>query len=120
MLGVKENQTKIVAEKYSPVAIPDAWNARTGFWDAFDLDPADALLYMPGAGNPSIEIKVADGLLIFNCLPVGSGGTFIIQPVDNTRGYLRGLGRNMGSAVQIFTVDGKEALQYLGIRYRKR
>ena len=120
MLRDTGNKTGVLAERYSPVAIPDAWNARIGFWDAFDLDPADSLLYMPDAGNPTIEIKVADGILIFNCLPAGSGGTFIIQPVDDTRGYLRGLGRNMGSATQIFTVDGKEELQYLGIRYRKR
>jgi CubicO group peptidase (beta-lactamase class C family) len=56
----------------------------------FDLDPADSLLYMPDAGNPSIEIKAADGLLIFRTLPAGSGGTFIIQPVDDGRGCLRG------------------------------
>jgi CubicO group peptidase (beta-lactamase class C family) len=120
MLGDKENKTKVVAEKYSPTTIPDAWKARTGVWDAYDLDPADSLLYMPGAGNPSTEIKITDGILMFNILPAGSGGTFIIQPVDNTRSYLRGLGRNMGTAAQIFTVDGKEALQFLGIRYRKR
>lgn len=120
MVGNRGNATAALAEKYSPVAIPDAWNARIGFWDAFDLDPADSLLYMPDAGNPSIEIKVADGLLIFRTLPAGSGGAFIIQPVDDSRGYLRGLGRNMGSAAQIFTVDGKEELQLLGIRYRKR
>jgi len=115
--GIK---TGVLAEKYAPVTIPDGWKGRAGFWDAFDLDPADALFYMPGAGNPSIEIKVANGLLLFNCLPLDSGGTFIVQPVDETRGYLRGLGRNMGSAAQIFTVGGKEELQYLGIRYRKR
>ncbi len=120
MLINRGNKTGVLAEKYSPVAIPDAWKARMGFWDAFDLDPADSLLYMPGAGNPSIEIKVADGILIYNCLPADSGGTFIIQPVDDGRGYLRGLGRNMGSATQIFTIGGKEELQYLGIRYRKR
>lgn len=120
MLGNRGNTTAALAEKYSPVAIPDAWNARIGFWDAFDLDPADSLLYMPDAGNPSIEIKVADGLVIFHTLPAASGGTFIIQPVDDNRGYLRGLGRNMGSAAQIFAVDGKEELQLLGIRYRKR
>lgn len=120
ILGNRENRTGTLTEKYSPVAIPDAWSARIGFWDAFNLDPADALLYLPDAGNPSIEIKVADGLLIFQTLPAGSGGTFIIQPVDDGRGYLRGLGRNMGSAAQIFTVDGKEELQLLGIRYRKR
>ncbi len=120
MLGNRGNKTGALAEKYSPVAIPDAWKARIGFWDAFDLDPADSLFYMPGAGNPTIEIKVADGILIFNCLPEGSGGTVIVRPVDDSRGYLRGLGRNMGSATQIFTAGGKEELQYLGIRYRKR
>ncbi|MHB8910941.1 MAG: hypothetical protein ACYDAA_18860 [Syntrophales bacterium] len=119
MVVNRGNTTGVMAEKYSPVAIPDAWNACIGFWDAFDLDPADSLLYMPDAGNPSIEIKVTDGLLIFRTLPAGSGGTFISQPVDDSRGYLRGLGRNMGSAAQIFMVDGKEELQLLGIRYRK-
>ena len=120
MLGHSGNRTRVLAERYSPVAIPAAWSGRSGFWDACDLDPADALRYMPGAGVPTIEISVADGLLLFRILPAGSGGTFVIQPVDDSRGYLRGLGRNMGSATQIFTMDGKEELRLLGIRYRKR
>ncbi len=48
---------------------------------------------------------------------------YVIQPVNHNLGYVRGLGRNMGTAVQIYTgigPDTHEELRYLGIRHKKR
>lgn len=47
---------------------------------------------------------------------------YVLQPVNDHLGYVRGLGRNMGTAVQIYTgvgPDAREELRYLGIRYKK-
>lgn len=109
------NSAALLAEKYTPVAIPAEWHARVGTWDAVNLDPDDFLRHLPGGGNPSYELSVADGMLLWE-------DTRVVQPVDAARGYVRGLGRNMGTAFQVFIVgdDNHEELQYLGVRFRKR
>jgi hypothetical protein len=112
--------TGIFADKYSPVAIPASWNVRLGSWEAIDLDPADFQLHVSGGGNPAIELSVTDGMLILTSTSLVSGGNFVIQPVDDTDGFVQGLGRRGGTAVKVFTVGGLEELQFLGMRYVKR
>lgn len=48
------------------------------------------------------------------------GMRYVIHPLSDTLGYLRGLGRNLGSSVQIISTGAGEELQLLGLRYRKR
>lgn len=111
----KEGKVGVYAEKYTPVPIPAAWSARVGTWDAVDQDPEDFRRYTPGWGSDQKELAIADGMIIFD--------HYVIQPVNDNLGYVRGLGRNMGTAVQIYTgvgPDAHEELRYLGIRYQKR
>ena len=112
--------TALFAERYNPSAIPAAWNAHCGAWEAVDLDPADFQLHIAGGGNPSLELSIADGMLILTSTSLASGGTFVIRPVDDARGYVCGLGRRGGTAVRVFTVTGRDELQFLGVRYRKK
>jgi CubicO group peptidase (beta-lactamase class C family) len=110
----KEGKVGVYAEKYTPVPIPAAWSARVGTWEAVDQDPADFRYYFPGWGNDQKELAVADGMIIFD--------HYVVKPKNDTLGYVRGLGRNMGTAVQIYTgvgPDAHEELRYLGIRYKK-
>ncbi|OPZ60142.1 MAG: hypothetical protein BWY88_00570 [Synergistetes bacterium ADurb.Bin520] len=51
---------------------------------------------------------------------VQKGVRYVIHPLSDTRGYLRGLGRNLGSSVQIVSTAAGEELQLLGLRYRRR
>lgn len=111
----REGNINVYAEKYAPVAIPAIWSARVGTWDAVDHDPQDYRRYVPGGGNDHKELAIADGMIIFD--------KYVIQPMNDNLGYVRGLGRNMGTAVQIYTgvgLDAHEELRYLGIRYKKR
>ena len=111
----REGKINVYAEKYAPVAIPAAWSARVGTWDAVDQDPEDYRRYTPGWGNDHKELAIADGMIILD--------KYVIQPVNDNLGYVRGLGRNMGTAVQIYTgigPDAHEELRYLGIRHKKR
>jgi len=111
----REGKIHVYAEKYAPVAIPEAWSARVGTWDAVDQDAEDFRRYVPGWGNDQKALAVADGLIMLD--------GYVIQPIHDHLGYVRGLGRNMGTAVQVYTdvgPDAHEELRYLGIRYKKR
>ncbi len=111
----REGKINVYAEKYAPVAVPAAWSARVGTWDAVDQDPEDYRRYTPGWGIDQKELAIADGMIILD--------KYVIQPMNDNLGYVRGLGRNMGTAVQIYTgvgPDAHEELRYLGIRYKKR
>jgi len=111
----REGKINVYAEKYAPVAIPEAWSARVGTWDAVDQDAEDFRRYVPGWGNDQKALAVADGLIMLD--------GYVIQPIHDHLGYVRGLGRNMGTAVQVYTdvgPDAHEELRYLGIRYKKR
>ncbi|HEY50630.1 MAG TPA: hypothetical protein G4O20_02370 [Dehalococcoidia bacterium] len=43
----------------------------------------------------------------------------VIEPLTDTLGLIRGLGRNTGGAVQIVMVDGQEHIQLWGALYKK-
>lgn len=114
-------RTEVFAEKHNPSDIPDPWkHERIGVWEAINLDPADFQLHITGGGNPTLQLSLTDGMLILTSTSLVSGGTFVIQPVDNTQGYACGLGRRGGSAVKVFAVAGQDELQFLGIKYRKK
>ena len=113
----REGKVNVYAEKYAPVAIPGAWSARAGIWDAVDLDPDDYRRYIPGWDNDHKQLELDTALSLITI------DKYVIQPVNDNLGYVRGLGRNMGAAVQIYTgvgADAHEELRYLGIRYKKR
>lgn len=113
-------RTEVFAERYIPIDIPDSWKGRAGTWEAIDLDPADFQLHIAGGGNPRIVLSIKDAMLILDSTALTSGGSFIVQPVDDTSGYIGGLGRREGSAVKVLNVGGLEELQFLGVRYRKQ
>lgn len=98
-------ETMLIAEHYSPPPVPAPWLARVGNYHATNCRSA----FPCGA----LGVIVADGLL-------GVGGS-VLFPVSDTLGYLRGLNRAGGSAVQVLSIppDGHEEIQILGVRYRK-
>lgn len=100
-----KGQSLLAAEYYAPPAIPAAWTARVGTYEATNCQSAFSC---GGAG-----LAVVDGMLFF--------ATYVLVPVSDTLAYVHSLGRKSGSSVQILSAppDGHEELQLLGMRYRK-
>lgn len=98
-------ETVLVAEHYSPPPISAAWMARVGNYQATNCRSA-----FPCG---TMGLVVANGLLGI--------GSSVLVPVNDSLGYLRGLNRAGGSAVQVLSMppDGHEEIQILGLRYRK-
>ncbi|MFH1082819.1 MAG: serine hydrolase domain-containing protein [Pseudomonadota bacterium] len=105
MIWHGKGQSLLAAEYYTPPAIPAAWTARLGPYEATNCQS----VFSCGTGS----LIVADGMLGF--------GSNVLVPVSDTLAYICGLGRKGGSSVQILSVppDGHEELQLLGVRYRK-
>lgn len=105
MILHKKGQAVLAAEYYSPPAIPAAWTARLGKYEATNCQGT----FPCGTGS----LIVADGMLGFSA--------YLLVPVSDTLAYVRGLSRTGGSSVQVLSVppDGHEEIQLLGVRYRK-
>ena len=115
----------LLAERYEPPAdFSDAWKARRGIYDLVNLREDDASRALPseyGFNSFTAEFDIQDGLLVLELTQgVRKGMRYVIHPLSDTLGYLRGLGRNLGSSVQIISTGAGEELQLLGLRYRKR
>ncbi len=115
----------LLAERYEPPAdFSDAWKARRGIYDLVNLREDDASRALPpeyGFNSFTAEFDIQDGLLVLELTQgLRKGMRYVIHPLSDTLGYLRGLGRNLGSSVQIISTGAGEELQLLGLRYRKR
>jgi len=101
-----KGQSLLAAEQYTPPAIPAAWTARLGTYEATNCQG----VFSCGGGS----LFEKEGLLGF--------AGYVLVPVSENLAYVRGLGRKGGSSVQILSVppDGHEELQLLGMRYRKK
>ena len=98
-------KTALEASYYSPPAIPPAWTARIGTYQATNWNSA-----IP-TGPKNLIIQ--NGLLGF--------GAYVLVPVSDNLAYVSGLSRTGGSSVQVHSIapDGHEEIQLLGVRYRK-
>ena len=105
MIWHSEGKVRFVAEYYPPPAIPAAWTARFGIYEATNCQSV-----FPCGGGSLFE---NGGMLFF--------GFNVLVPVSDTLAYVRGFTSKGGSSVQILSVppDGHEELQLLGMRYRK-
>ena len=105
ILRVHQNgQTQLYAEYAGPVAIPAAWSARVGSYTATNwvsVEPAPPLL-----------LAVENGMLVMTT----NENVFVLAAVSDTLAYVRGLGRQRGSAVKVV---GPDEIQFLGVSYRK-
>ena len=113
----------LLGEKYEPVAVPEAWRERLGKYEITNLNPEDCSWFVPKkvrTVNLSIELKEKDGMLVIE-LPDGWLADFelVIEPLDDSLGLIRGLGRHKGDAVQIVVVDGQEHIQLWGGLYKR-
>ena len=116
---------RLLGERYEPPAsLAEAWRARAGVYEVTNLDGDDVSRHVPEAyrlNSFTMALKVQDGLLVMEFTDgVHQGLQYVIHPVSDTQGYLRGLGRNLGGSVQVLPSAGGEELQLLGMRYRKR
>ncbi len=100
------NGQSVFADYYEPVAIPAAWRTRLGAYSATNWVGI-------AAGTP-LELAEQNGMLVMTI-----SKPLVLMPLTGTLAYVRGLGRNQGSAVQVLTLDGHEEIQFLGTRYRK-
>ena len=105
ILRVHQNgQTQLYAEYAGPVAIPAAWSARVGSYTATNwvsVEPAPPLL-----------LAVENGMLVMTT----NENVFVLAAVSDTLAYVRGLGRQRGSAVKVM---GPDEIQFLGVSYQK-
>jgi hypothetical protein len=105
ILRVHQNgQTQLYAEYAGPAAIPAAWSARVGSYTATNwvsVEPAPPLL-----------LAVENGMLVMTT----NENVFVLAAVSDTLAYVRGLGRQRGSAVKVV---GPDKIQFLGVSYRK-
>jgi hypothetical protein len=111
-----------LAERYLPVAVPAAWNARLGMYEIANLDPADWTRDFPAnlrLISYTLLLQRENELLILQSIDGLYAGRLVIAPVSDTLGYMPGGGRNMAGAVRIITVDGQERLVILGLQYKK-
>ena len=97
------------AELYVPAAVPAAWSGRLGTYAATNWECYTS--------PTPLVLAVQDGMLV--ATGGEPGGLYVLAPLSDTLAYVRGLGRSRGAAVQIVTVEGREELQFLGVRYRK-
>lgn len=105
-------------EKYAPSGpLSTAWTDRFGNYAVKDLYAADSSLFTPrelGLTARALVLKEKDGLLI---IEKDSGQQRVIEPLSDTLGVYRGIGRNLGQSVRIVTVDGREQVRIEGATY---
>jgi len=110
----------LLGEKYEPVAVPEAWRERLGKYEITNLNPEDCSWFVPEkvrTVNLSIELKEKDGMLLIALPRLDT--QIVIEPLSDTVGFIRGLGRSLGGAVQIVTLDGQEHIQLWGSLYKR-
>jgi hypothetical protein len=113
---------QLVGEKYQPVPLSAAWRDRLGQYEITNLDPEDSSRFVPEELRIvilSIELEERDGMLVIRCTMQGTPFLLVIEPLTDTLGLVRGLGRNRGGAMQIVMVDGQEHIQLWGSLYKK-
>lgn len=118
MLG----KVELIGEKYQPVSISAAWQNRLGQYKISNLDPEDCTRFVPeGVRNISLSIELTerDGMLVIGYTIQNELCWLVIEPLGDTLGVIRGLGRDQSGAVQIVTVDGQEQLQFWGNLYKR-
>ena len=114
--------TGLVGERYQPVPLSPVWRDRLGKYEISNLDPLDCSRFVPEElhiVSLSIELVERDGMLIIEYTIQGPPGRLVIEPLGDTLGVIRGLGRDKGGAVQVVTVDGEEQIQLWGSLYKK-
>jgi len=84
----------------SPTPLSPAWQARLGRWRYVGADAAVARLM------PSARLRALHGLLV---LDLGDRLRVALQPLDDHRAVVRGLGRSRGDTVRITTGTGSAA-----------
>ena len=121
MIGHEQGRRNMLGELFIPVPLSAAWMARLGTYTITNLNPEDYCWYVPAEARLTpltLALKYQDGVLVMERVGFFTSRS-VLNPVSDTLAYLRGLGRNLGSAVRIVTVDGHEELQFLDVRYRK-
>jgi len=114
---------QLVSEKYQPVPLSAAWQDRLGQYEISNLAPEDCTRFVPEeVRNISLSIELAerDGMLVIGYTIQAEPLYLVIEPLSDTLGVIRGLGRSQGGAVQIVTVDGQEQIQLWGSLYKKK
>ncbi len=119
------DRSGLLGERYiPPAAMPASWTARLGTYNLVNLDADDASRYLPEAFqllSSGMELKVKDGLLIMELTKgLQTGLQYVVHPINNRLGYVRGLSRNLGGSVQIIDTPAGEQIQFLGLRYTKQ
>lgn len=104
----------LCADRYDPVTIPDGWSKRLGTYAIVNMDVDYIYRAYPvfSERDADLTLSVKDGVMVMNNLPMA--------PVSDTLAYRPGLARDLGTAVQVVTVDGEEQLAFNGYRYWKR
>jgi CubicO group peptidase (beta-lactamase class C family) len=98
---------KILSEKISFPAIPDAWHQRTGFYVNDNMPWNDAFLLESG---PFSLITEKDGLLMLNY-------TDTLYPESDDIAFVAGVTSRSDSCVRVVTHDGKTKLLNGGNRF---
>ncbi len=90
----------------SPTPLSPAWQARLGRWRHVGADAAVARLM------PSARLRALHGLLV---LDLGDRLRVALQPLDDHRAVVRGLGRSRGDTVHITLGTQGEVMRYAGL-----
>ena len=107
----------LYGQKYTPKTIPDVWTERTGVYLINNLPENDLSNFVPIPGlrtvPNSIELTVENGFLLYKNM----GSIYVVDPVDDGRGVLFGLGRAGGTSVRADAADGRSRLTILGMEF---
>lgn len=102
------------AQRIEALETDPAWLARAGVWTAGDKE--QPML-------KSLELKLDKTTGLFVAVGNTGAGAPLILPVA-TRGpdqaWLRGYGRNLGSAIRVYREEGQEYLETMGLRFVKK
>jgi hypothetical protein len=100
----------LVAEKISPVPVPESWKKRVGEYRIDNQGDDFPLL-------EDVHFRYEDGLLLAECsVPFFFKGMarFPLRPISDTEAIVAGLGHGMGETIRVIQMNGREALLYSG------
>lgn len=122
MIGRSAKGCGVMAQRFNPVAVPASWIGRTGKYKASDLPATDASRHVAEelrVNALTSELIYDNGLLLYKFPMEGSVKTYILNPLNDARAVLAGLGRAHGGSIYALSGGGESRLLFFGVEYTR-